>query len=159
LLQRLADDAADTAGERIYRDAAQAATETPGAVPDALQQFARAAIAAALRDARALPRALGEYLTEPKATVWFEPAEPAAIDAGVALDRRTRMMYDSAHVFINGESYRASGRDAALMRRLADRGAVSAGDVARASDGARELLASWQEAGWVQASEEGDHER
>jgi 50S ribosomal protein L16 3-hydroxylase len=159
LLQRLADDAEDAAGERIYRDAAQAATETPGAVPEALQQFAREAIATALRDAQALPRALGEYLTEPKPTVWFEPAPPAPIDDGVALDRRSRMMYDSAHLFINGESHRASGRDAALMRRLADRGVLAAADIARASDGARELLASWQQAGWVQAREEGDDER
>jgi 50S ribosomal protein L16 3-hydroxylase len=30
----------------------------------------------------------------------------------VALDRRTRMMFDAQHIFINGESYRASGRDA-----------------------------------------------
>jgi 50S ribosomal protein L16 3-hydroxylase len=158
LLQRLADDAGETAGERIYRDAAQAATDTPGAVPDALEQFARDAIAAALQDAQALPRALGEYLTEPKPTVWFEPAEPAAIDGGVALDRRTRMMYDRAHVFINGESYRAGGRDAALMRRLADGGALTARDVARASDDARQLLASWQQAGWVRSNEEGDDE-
>jgi 50S ribosomal protein L16 3-hydroxylase len=158
LLQRLADDAGETAGERIYRDTEQAATDTPGAVPDALEQFAREAIAAALQDAQALPRALGEYLTEPKPTVWFEPAEPVAIEGSVTLDRRTRMMYDRAHVFINGESYRASGRDAALMRRLADGGALAAKDVARASDDARQLLASWQQAGWVRANEEGDDE-
>ena len=30
------------------------------------------------------------------------------------------MMYDEKHLFINGESYRASGRDATLMRRFAD---------------------------------------
>jgi 50S ribosomal protein L16 3-hydroxylase len=159
LLQRLADDAGDTAGERVYRDATQAATNTPGAVPDALQQFAREAIAAALQETQALPRALGEYLTEPKPTVWFEPAGPAPIAGGVALDRRSRMMYDRAHVFINGESYRASGRDAALMRCLADGGALAAEDIARASDGARELLASWQQAGWVRVNEEGDDER
>jgi 50S ribosomal protein L16 3-hydroxylase len=30
----------------------------------------------------------------------------------VVLDRRTRMMHDARHIFINGESYRAAGRDA-----------------------------------------------
>ena len=80
---------------------------------------------AALADPQALDRALGEYLTEPKASVWFEAGAPARAGRRglieVVLDRRTRMMYDARHVFINGESYRASGRDAALMRALADR--------------------------------------
>ena len=44
----------------------------PGAVPPQLQQFARDALHAALKDPLALDRALGEYLTEPKASVWFE---------------------------------------------------------------------------------------
>jgi 50S ribosomal protein L16 3-hydroxylase len=55
--------------------------------------------------------ALGESLTEPKARVWFE-AGHGSIDAGVRLDARTRMMYDAQHVFINGEAFRAGGRDA-----------------------------------------------
>jgi 50S ribosomal protein L16 3-hydroxylase len=154
LLQRLAEDADEAAGERLYRDAAQPATETPGAIPAALQAFARAAVSAALADPLALERALGEYLSEPKPSVWFESTQPAPLDAGVALDRRTRMMYDGAHVFINGESYRAGGRDAALMRRLADTGVLGRRDMARASAGARSLLASWQEAGWLQPNEE-----
>jgi 50S ribosomal protein L16 3-hydroxylase len=60
------------------------------------------------------------------------------------------MLYDARHVFINGESYRASGRDAALMHRLADRGRLAAGELARASAEARALISSWQEAGWLQ---------
>jgi len=156
LLQRIAEDAQDAGGERVYRDAAQPAVDAPGAIPPALQEFARAAVAAALKDPLALQRALGEYLSEPKATVWFEPADAAAIDDGVVLDRRTRMMYDGGHVFINGESYRASGRDAALMRRLADRGRLDARELARASAGARSLLAAWQQAGWLQTGEESE---
>lgn len=155
LLQRLAEDAAEAAGERLYRDPAQAATPVPGLVPAALQEFARAALAAALKEPRALERALGEYLSEPKPTVWFEGAVPADIGAGVALDRRTRMMYDASHVFINGESYRAGGRDAALMRRLADERRLDAGHLARASEAARSLLAAWQEAGWLRPLGEG----
>jgi len=63
------------------------------------------------------------------------------------------MMYDRAHVFINGESFRAAGRDAQLMRRLADARALSAKDLAKLSDGARELLEIWVEDGWVQAQQ------
>jgi 50S ribosomal protein L16 3-hydroxylase len=67
----------------------------------------------------------------------------------VVLDRRTRMLYDRHHVFINGESYRASGRDAALLRELADRGSLGRPQLANASEAARSLLASWREAGWI----------
>ena len=126
-------------------------------MPAQLQGFARDALQAAIRDPLALDRALGEYLSEPKPSVWFESGQAGA-PRGVVLDRRTRMMYDRRHVFINGESYRASGRDAALMRRLADEGALGAKELARASEGARSLLASWQQAGWVRSREEGDHE-
>lgn len=154
LLQRLSEDAAEAAGERVYRDPSQAATAAPGAIPEPLQAFARAALAAALKEPGAVERALGEALSEPRPTVWFEGAAPADLDAGVVLDRRTRMMYERSHVFINGESYRATGRDAALMRALADSRRLRAAQVARASAAARALLAAWQEAGWLQPLEE-----
>jgi len=149
LLQRLADDAVETGGDARYRDAGQAAVAAPAAIPAALQDFAQQALQAALRDPSALARALGEHLSEPKSSVWFEPGVAPDVDDGVVLDRRTRMMYDAHHIFINGESYRATGRDAALMRRLADQRHLSAAELARASDGARELLQSWCETGWV----------
>lgn len=69
----------------------------------------------------------------------------------IVLDRRTRMMYDADHVFINGESYRASGRDAKLMRQLADQRRLDPQALARASDGALELLSSWCADGWAHA--------
>jgi 50S ribosomal protein L16 3-hydroxylase len=71
--------------------------------------------------------------------------------SGVALARRTRMLYDDRFVFVNGESYRAGGRDATLMRQLADRRRLDAKRVAGASDAARELLAEWLSAGWCLA--------
>jgi 50S ribosomal protein L16 3-hydroxylase len=58
------------------------------------------------------------------------------------------MLYDDRHVFINGESYRATGRDATLMRRLADRHRLDASSVARAGAGTRDILAEWLRAGW-----------
>jgi 50S ribosomal protein L16 3-hydroxylase len=154
LLSRLAEDAAGAAGDAIYRDAGQAATSQPGAVPPALREFAHAALARALGDERALDRALGEYLTEPKADVWFEPGQGGAPRSGIVLDRRTRMMYDARHVFINGESLRASGADAQLMRSLADARTLSPSQLRRASAAAREAIASWLEAGWVHPRKE-----
>lgn len=148
LLQRIADEAGELP-ERLYRDPAQPATDAPGAIPAGLRAFAQEALAAALKDASALDRALGEYLTEPKANVWFEAAAAPRRLRGVVLDPRTRMLHDARHVFVNGESWRAGGRDAALMRRLADRRRLEASELAGASEAARALLLAWCEAGWM----------
>ncbi|MGY6517002.1 winged helix domain-containing protein, partial [Vibrio parahaemolyticus] len=85
----------------------------------------------ALSQPLALERALGEYLTEPKPNVWFEASDGGAMLEAVRLDRRTRMMYDAQHIFINGESYRAGGKDATLMRRLANQRYLSSKDIQR----------------------------
>ncbi len=154
LLPRLLDDEPDSRGQRLYADAQQSATSEPGRVPQALLAFARAAAEAALRRPLALERALGEVLSEPKPKVWFELGEELRQGQGVQLDRRSRMLYDAAHVFLNGESFRASGRDARLMQRLADQRALAAADVARLSAGAFELLSQWTEDGWVRMSQE-----
>jgi 50S ribosomal protein L16 3-hydroxylase len=157
LLQRLAEDADEVAGAALYRDAGAPATATPGAVPTQLQDFAAQALQAALRDPLALNRALGEYLTEPKANIWFEAGDAPPVLGALALDRRSRMMHDARHVFLNGESWRAAGRDAALMRRLADQRSLGGRDVQRASEGAQNLLREWCEAGWLHAQQEDEH--
>lgn len=151
LLQRLAEDAQDVVGVSVYRDPHQAAVGQPGEIPMQMVEFARDALQGALKDPDALGRALGEYLTEPKPNVWFETAEPGATqsDETVRLDRRTKMMFDARHIFINGESFRASGRDATLMRRLSDERCLSRQDLGRTSAEARSLLQSWCEAGWL----------
>jgi 50S ribosomal protein L16 3-hydroxylase len=123
--------------------------DAPGAIPEGLRDFAHAALRRAVADPAALERALGEYLTEPKAQVWFDVGPSSAATGPLRLDRRTRMMYDERHVFVNGESYRASGRDAALMRRLADHRALDARAVAHASAQVRSMLHDWSAAGWI----------
>jgi 50S ribosomal protein L16 3-hydroxylase len=152
LLQRLAEEAAEAAGEDFYRDPRQAAVASPAAMPAALERFARQAVQQALKDPQALARCLGETLSEPKAHVWFEAGAQPRGRWGVVLDRRTRMLYDAHHVFINGESYLAAGRDATLMQRLADQRRLSAAEVAGASAAARELLQAWCEDGWAHGS-------
>ena len=150
LLQRLADEAGDALGDVAYRDPRQPAVSTPGMLPDALFDFARDAIERALQDPTQLAMLLGELMTDPKPNVWFDAQQGlAAVVGEVRLDRRTRMMYDSDHVFINGEGYRASGRDARLMRQLADARRLPARSVLGLSAGAQSLLAQWKQAGWV----------
>jgi len=154
MAQAYAEDLEDAGPAELarYRDPMQPAVDAPAQMPAALQGFARKAIEAALRDADAVDRALGESLTEPKANVWFgEGGEAPDAMQRVALDRRTRMLYDTRHIYINGESFRAGGSDATLMRRLADRRALDSRELARASEGALALLGEWCEAGWLHA--------
>lgn len=157
LLARMAEAQADALQDATgrspvhYRDPGQAAVEHPAAMPGALQAFARQAVEVALRDPDAIDRALGESMTEPKSNVWFDGGEALDVSNGVRLDRRTRMLYDTRHLYINGESFRAGGRDATLMHRLADQRALDARDLARASDDAIALLSDWCEAGWAHA--------
>jgi len=106
-------------------------------------------LAAALKDPLALQRSLGEIMTEPKPHVWFHGEQEFEEGVGVRLDRRTRMMYDAKHVYINGESFRAGGADAKRMRKLADERELSAPEVAKLSEAARELLMQWGEDGWL----------
>lgn len=151
ILQRLAEDAQDAVGVSLYRDAQQPAVDQPAEIPPQMMEFAQDALRDALQDPDALARALGEYMTEPKANVWFDEGDASVAPAagGARLDRRTKMMFDARHVFINGESFRAGGRDATLMRQLADQRALSAKDVGRTSAEARALLQTWAEAGWL----------
>ena len=174
LLHRLAEmreDAAQSADEenqtaravppRMYRDRAQPATETPAAMPVGLAEFARQAVLEALKDPMALACALGESMSEPKPGIWFDEPEQSwdgeaakAGQTGIALDARTRMMYDIEHIFINGESYRAKGADAALMQRLANQRHLAATDLRKASKSAIALLGDWHEAGWLEQKEQ-----
>jgi 50S ribosomal protein L16 3-hydroxylase len=108
----------------------------------------------ALQNPNLLDSLLGEYLTEPKSNVWFEisDVEPD-LSAGVQLDRRTKMMYDDRHVFINGESFRVAGKDARFLRQLADNRCLNAASCALLSDSAREALLDWMVADWLKPAE------
>jgi 50S ribosomal protein L16 3-hydroxylase len=149
LLQRLLDDAEAVTQEVLFRDPKQAATAEPGRIPPELRAFALDAMTRVLADERGLDCTLGEVLSEPKPGVWFYPPVAAPGMQGVSLDRRTRMLYDNRHVFINGESFRAGGRDAKLMRRLADRRSLSAAEHGQLSAEARGLLEGWAADGWL----------
>jgi 50S ribosomal protein L16 3-hydroxylase len=152
ILQRLAEDTQGDAASVLYRDPDQTAQFQSAKIPAALAAFAKTALKQSLRDPFAVQRALGSYLSEPKATVMFDASEPmAGALQSVALDRCTRMLFDSRHIFINGEAFMASGEDAKWMRILANTHALSAVQVGRLSPGALGLLQDWVDAGWVQS--------
>ncbi len=157
LLQRLAEEDAEEDGRsspsRLYRDPSQPATDAPGRIPDALADFASAAVMRRLAEPGVLALALGECLSEPKPRVWFDGRSEAHLADGVRLDRRSRMLYDDRHLFINGESFRVGGRDARLLRQLADTRQLPAAACARLSPVAQAALQAWLEDGWLQPGE------
>ena len=146
LVQRMAEAWED---ETLYRDPKQGATNQPGAIPEALVDFSVDGLQRLLADRQSLACALGEVMTEPKPRVWFEESATNWRLGGVVLDRRTRMLYDRHHIFINGESFLAGGADARLMQELADRRTLTFQRVLKASSDAHQLLAQWFEAGWI----------
>jgi 50S ribosomal protein L16 3-hydroxylase len=140
----------------LYKDPKQAAVEAPALIPAALLDFAKQAVEKAMSDPDALARNLGEYLTEPKANVWFDETEPDSEEDiiltrqnRVDLHPRSQMLFDARHIFLNGESWRAAGADAKLMQKLANQRFLEPKDLAKSSDGAMALLQEWADAGWL----------
>ena len=153
LLQRFADDTLKEEKEKIlYKDTKQVAVPEPALIPSALLDFAKQAVEKAMSDPDALARNLGEYLTEPKANLWFDEPEFDVVltrQNRIELSPRSQMMFDTRHIFLNGESWRAAGKDAALMQKLANQRFLEAKDLSKASDGAMALLQEWADMGWL----------
>ncbi len=152
LLARLADevDEDDPAQAQLYTDRTQSATDAAARIPPAMLEFARQAVQRAAQNDEALQLCLGEWLTEPKPDVWFEPPPtPWRAGAALRLAARTRMMFDARCIYINGEALRAGGRDATLMRRLANERLLGRATLAKASPAAQECLQQWFNNGWL----------
>lgn len=156
MLARLADaldeDSPSASVLRRYADRRQVATAAPARIPAELQAFAQESVRRLLQASGQLEACLGEWLTEPKPQVWFVPGNSLSCGQGVQLDLRTRMMYDTRHVFLNGESYLATGLDARLMRQLANARQLGTREVGLLSPQALALLGQWVDAGWVHAT-------
>jgi 50S ribosomal protein L16 3-hydroxylase len=156
LLMGVSEEVAEQGGlahDVLYQDPHQAASIQDAAIPSALQDFAAKAVAKALKDPQLLNCLLGETLTEPKPNVWFDAPDQDDLSgfewpADVKLDRRTKMLFDEKHIFINGESFKAGGKDAKLLRKLANEKSLPATLASQLSDDAAALMQAWWEEGW-----------
>ncbi len=159
IMGRLADLARENLSDAMYQDAGQLPTRQSARVPEGLQSFAIEAVSELMKKPAFLQQVLGEYLTEPKPQVWFDSPKDAQTTPtlrrgkGVRLDRRSQMLYDRTHIYLNGESWKASGDDARWMRRLADNRALSSAELKQVSADVLDLLNDWLSAGWVHPTE------
>ena len=132
-----------------YRDQTQTATEHPARIPEHLQAFAHHALESALRQKHASEKVLGEWLSEPKALVWFDTQDPKDLQQGIVLDRKTKMLYDQQYVYINGESWRCSGADARTLRSLADQRLLNQQQIRQSGETLLAVLEEWGQSGWL----------
>ncbi len=164
LLERLTDVVTDemesSEPPTLYADPAQAATALPADLPDTMVDFAVSALKQSMQDPQLLRQLVGEALTEPKPSVWFEEGGkvPAKIQ-GVRLDPASRMLVDQHHVFLNGHSWRMAGQDAKLLRKLAHQRFLIATDLIAAkglntlaSAEFDSILREWIAQGWLHAA-------
>jgi|GEM_PF-17494 len=140
-----------------YKDPSQSATAHAGEIPVQLIDATLEAIGKVRFDRKLASRYLGCWLTEPHPLAVFEP--PADAESVVQtiferkgrghweVDRRTRMLYESSHFYINGEL--APLKAGPRLKSLADARALTilASDRTRMSEDILELLAQWYENG------------
>ena len=112
-----------------YQDSSASASTAPARIGQDMREKCSAMLAGIRWNDRVVGRFLGCYLSEPKPNVFFEaPVLPlpfaafrsGAASRGVALDLRTQLLYDSRHVFLNGEALDWPGHDAAMIKHLAN---------------------------------------
>ncbi|MBK9677072.1 MAG: cupin domain-containing protein [Betaproteobacteria bacterium] len=114
-----------------YADPDLAATRTPARIGAAMRRQCARQLARLRWDGATVARFLGSWLSEPKPTVFFAPPpRPLARAAfarrlarhGVRLDRKTQLLYDDRHLFVNGTAvaWEPLGDGAPALRRLAD---------------------------------------
>jgi len=159
LFMGLSEEVAEDLGSAkntLYQDPKQMAAIQDAEIPAALQKFATDAVSKALKNPHLLNCLLGESLTEPKPNVWFDNPDLDQLDhlvwpCAVKLDRRTKMLFDRQHIFINGESFKAAGTDAKVLKQLANQKVLTEAWAAKLSPSAAELMRAWWEEGWWHA--------
>ncbi|QID18095.1 cupin domain-containing protein [Nitrogeniibacter mangrovi] len=105
---------------------------------------------------------LGHYLSEPKANVFFEPpAEPLssrqfsarASRHGLALDRRSILLYQGGHFYLNGERQNLDAADAPALREFAHARRLDGATFKALSGPTRAHLHEWHEDGFAHVAD------
>ena len=131
-----------------YRDPSLQPARGAGRVPEDMISFAEKVLKRIRWSREDIGRFLGEYLSEPKPHVVFEPGASRGSLPGstVRLHAKTRLLYRGARFFMNGESFTVE-RGARALRELADRRAVAGARLV--GGGLGSLIWRWQRQGYL----------
>ena len=140
--------------DRTLRAARHPARLDPAALRQLAQPLAR--IRWSQRD---VERFLGEFLSEPKAHVSFEPpSKPLGLRsfqarsgrAGIRLDLRTQLLYDARAMYLNGQRIDVAAGLRADLVQLADQRALTAARCRAGSTALTALLHDWYRHGYLE---------
>jgi 50S ribosomal protein L16 3-hydroxylase len=142
-----------------YADPDLNATVHTGAAGTHFERALRKSLGRSLqqaRDVQLMNRALGRFLTEPKAHVTFEAPDRArsparffraAMRTGVELALATRLLSVAGRFFINGRELETAAADQSAWQQLADTRRLSRETLQRVSAAAAEALAQLYQQG------------
>jgi 50S ribosomal protein L16 3-hydroxylase len=125
----------------------------PGELAPAMLKQIGAMLRRVTWDADTVADFVGEYLSEPKPNVYFEPPDAPLSAAqfkravqkhGVVLSPKTRLLFCDERFFVNGETVIAEDGEREALVELADRRAL---EIVPA--GLVHALYDWYEAGWL----------
>ncbi|MBL8383496.1 MAG: cupin domain-containing protein [Burkholderiales bacterium] len=138
----------------MYADPDLRATRAPARVPERYVERAMRLIGTLRPTRESVAAFLGAYLSEPKASVFFDPpAAPlararfarAAAARGVRLDPRTRMLHRGRALYVNGDTFADAASPA--LTALADARRLAPGPLPAGRD--LDLLYAWYTHGWL----------
>ncbi len=141
-----------------YADPGLAPSARPAQLGDDLLERMASTLEKLRGDREDITIFLGEYLSEPKPSVYFEAAarRPSAAQFakavardGLRLHRKTRMLYRGKFVFINGESVMPDASDRKLLQALADARQLAPAAWPAASADLQDSLRQWHADGWL----------
>jgi 50S ribosomal protein L16 3-hydroxylase len=144
-----------------YADPGARPSRTPARIDPMMLQRVSEALAKIRWAPRDVGRFLGRFLSEPKPVIRFSP--PSAplgkstfatkvTSSGLTLDRATQLLYDDAAFYVNGEAVTFRGAGTAMLRRLANRRALSARECRTLGAPLSALLYEWYRYGFVHLS-------
>jgi 50S ribosomal protein L16 3-hydroxylase len=144
-----------------YGDPALQSTRQPAAISDAMMDTVTRTLQKLNNTAADREIFLGEYLSEPKASVSFDPPprpvtflqfQKIIARDGIRLHRKSRMLHRRTHIFVNGESYAPTAADRKMLRQLADHRQLAPALLTNASTDLLESLYQWYRDGWLDLS-------
>ncbi|MCC7079246.1 MAG: cupin domain-containing protein [Burkholderiales bacterium] len=140
-----------------YRDREKTLSKHPAQIASAMLREIEAVLAAVRWSRATVEQFAGEYLTEPKAHVWFRAPvrivsfmrfSAHARSRGIRLAAATRMLFHGDRLFVNGESLSMPAAARAALIALADERAALPWRN-RSAPAARHLY-QWYRAGYVE---------